>query len=46
MFEWFDRTGYDADIAALRSDFPEVGWHRYRDWARGFDWSVLDKAAG
>lgn len=44
MYEWFDRTGYDADIAALRRDFPEVGWHRYRDWARGFDWSVLDKA--
>jgi len=44
MYEWFDRTGYDADIAALRHDFPEVGWHRYRDWARGFDWSVLDKA--
>ncbi|MBY5462348.1 NmrA/HSCARG family protein [Rhizobium leguminosarum] len=46
MFEWFDRTGYDADIAALRRDFPDVGWHSYADWARGFDWSVLDKAAG
>ncbi|RUL98068.1 NmrA/HSCARG family protein [Rhizobium chutanense] len=46
MFEWFDRTGYDADIAALRRDFPEVGWHRYADWAKGFDWSVLDNAAG
>ena len=46
MFEWFDRTGYDAGIAALRRDFPEVGWHSYADWARGFDWSVLDKAAG
>ncbi|MBX4957239.1 NmrA/HSCARG family protein [Rhizobium lentis] len=46
MFEWFDRTGYDADIAALRRDFPEVGWHRYRDWARGFDWSVLHRATG
>ncbi|MCH4546075.1 NmrA/HSCARG family protein [Rhizobium changzhiense] len=46
MFEWFDRTGYDADIAALRRDFPEVGWHRYAGWAKGFDWSVVDKAAG
>ena len=46
MFEWFDRTGYDADISALRRDFPEVGWHRYADWAKGFDWSVVDKAAG
>ncbi|MBA5804237.1 NmrA/HSCARG family protein [Rhizobium changzhiense] len=46
MFEWFDRTGYDADLSALRRDFPEVGWHRYADWAKGFNWSVLDKTAG
>ncbi|KZS52496.1 NmrA/HSCARG family protein [Rhizobium anhuiense] len=46
MFEWFDRTGYDAGIAALRRDFPEVGWHSYADWARGFDWSVLGRAGG
>ncbi|MBB4193373.1 uncharacterized protein YbjT (DUF2867 family) [Rhizobium aethiopicum] len=46
MYEWFDRTGYDADIASLRGDFPDVGWHRYADWARGFDWSVLNKAGG
>jgi uncharacterized protein YbjT (DUF2867 family) len=44
MFEWFDRTGYSADIAALRRDFPDVAWHSYADWAKGFDWSVLDKA--
>jgi uncharacterized protein YbjT (DUF2867 family) len=43
MFEWFDRVGYDADIAALRRDFPEVGWHGFADWARKFDWSVLDR---
>ncbi|PDT13975.1 nucleoside-diphosphate sugar epimerase [Rhizobium sp. J15] len=45
MFEWFDHTGYDVDIAALRRDFPDVGWHSYADWARGFDWSVLGKAS-
>jgi uncharacterized protein YbjT (DUF2867 family) len=45
MFEWFDRTGYSADIAALRRDFPEVGWHSFADWARGFDWSVVDRAS-
>jgi uncharacterized protein YbjT (DUF2867 family) len=44
MFEWFDRTGYSADIAALRRDFPEVGWHGFADWARDFDWGVLDRA--
>lgn len=42
MLEWFDRVGYDADIAALLRDFPEVRWHSFADWARKFDWSVLD----
>lgn len=41
MFEWFDRVGYDADIAVLRRDFPEVRWHSFADWADEFDWSVL-----
>ena len=41
MFEWFARVGYDADIAALRRDFSSVRWHSFADWARGFDWSVL-----
>jgi uncharacterized protein YbjT (DUF2867 family) len=40
MFEWFDRVGADADIAALRRDFSEVRWHSFADWAREFDWSV------
>jgi uncharacterized protein YbjT (DUF2867 family) len=42
MLEWFDRVGYDADIAALLRDFPEVRWHSFADWARKFDWSVLE----
>ena len=42
MFEWFDTTGYSADIAALRRDFPEVAWHDLAGWAAGQDWSVLD----
>ena len=45
MFEWFDRAGYDADIAALRRDFPEVHWHSFADWAREFDWSVLERTS-
>ncbi|PKA40327.1 NmrA/HSCARG family protein [Rhizobium sullae] len=43
MFEWFDKAGYDANIAALRKDFPEVRWHGFADWAREFDWSVLER---
>ena len=45
MFEWFDRVGYDADIAALRRDFSEVRWHSFADWAREFDWDVLERTS-
>src|SRR3989440_7472756 len=44
MFEWFDRTGYAADIKSLRSDFPEVAWHTFAEWASEQDWSVLDQS--
>lgn len=42
MFEWFERTGYSADIKAFRLDFPEVAWQSLEDWAGEQDWSVLD----
>ena len=45
MFEWFDRVGYDVDVAALRRNFPEVRWHSFADWAKAFDWSVLGQPA-
>ena len=41
MYEWFDRVGYEADIAGLRREYPGVGWHTFADWARRQDWSVL-----
>ncbi|MER8483471.1 NmrA/HSCARG family protein [Mesorhizobium sp. M1322] len=44
MFEWFDRVGYDVDIAALHRDFHEVRWHSFADWAREFDWRALERA--
>ena len=33
MYEWFIETGYSADIDHLRNAYPEVGWHRFDDWA-------------
>lgn len=45
MFEWFDRVGYDVDIATLHREFPEVGWHSFADWAREFDWSTLGRTS-
>jgi len=44
MFEWFDSTGYAADIKSLRRHFPEVMWHTFEEWARKQDWSVLDQS--
>ncbi len=41
MFEWLDRMGYRADIAALRRDYPEVGWHSYEEWVMAQNWKVL-----
>ena len=33
MYEWFIETGYSVDIDGLRTVYPEVGWHRFADWA-------------
>ena len=41
MFEWFDRVGFSVDIAALRRNYPEMGWHTVEDWAKAQDWRVL-----
>lgn len=41
MFEWLDKKGYGANIAALRRDYPEVGWRSFEDWARAQDWKKL-----
>jgi len=45
MFEWFDRVGYDADVVGLRWLYPEIGWQRFRNWAREQDWSSVATAA-
>jgi uncharacterized protein YbjT (DUF2867 family) len=45
MFEWFDRVGYSADVARLRREYPEVGWHTFEQWAKEQSWGVLKQAA-
>jgi len=39
MFEWFERAGYTADIEGLRREYPQVKWHRLREWAAQIDWN-------
>ncbi len=41
MLEWLERAGYTADIEGLRREYPQVGWHRFRDWAAQQDWARL-----
>jgi uncharacterized protein YbjT (DUF2867 family) len=41
MYEWFEKVGYDVDLAALRRDYPEVGWHDYEAWAKTQDWKGI-----
>jgi uncharacterized protein YbjT (DUF2867 family) len=39
MFSWLERNGGDADVVALRREYPEVNWHTLDGWARRQDWS-------
>ena len=41
MFEYFSTVGMRVDIAALRREYPEVGWTRYADWVAKQDWASL-----
>lgn len=34
MFEWFDATGYRANLDRLREEFPSVRWHSFAEWAK------------
>lgn len=39
MFRYFATVGMQVDIAALRREYPEVGWHTLHDWATGRPWN-------
>jgi uncharacterized protein YbjT (DUF2867 family) len=39
LFEWLARVGHHVDIPGLRRRLPQVGWHRFDDWAAAQDWS-------
>ncbi|MFO0577822.1 MAG: NmrA/HSCARG family protein [Polyangia bacterium] len=41
MYDWFNRVGYSVDTAALRRDYPEVGWHTFEGWAKKQDLAAL-----
>lgn len=33
LFGWLERDPSPVDIGALHGRFPEIGWHRFDDWA-------------
>jgi uncharacterized protein YbjT (DUF2867 family) len=41
MYEWFERVGYTIDLASLKREFPDVGWHSFEAWARKQDWKAI-----
>ncbi len=40
MFRYFGTVGLDVDIAGLRRDYPEVGWHSLQDWVATQTWNL------
>ena len=38
LFDWLEHVGTGVDIAALRSAYPEIGWHSFEDWAATQEW--------
>ncbi|MFT3837430.1 MAG: NmrA/HSCARG family protein [Myxococcaceae bacterium] len=44
MFSFFDQKGFDADVAGLRTRFPEVKWQRLEDWLYAEGWDKRAKA--
>jgi uncharacterized protein YbjT (DUF2867 family) len=38
MFDWFNRAGFQADIAGLRQRFPEVHLRTLEEWLRDEGW--------
>jgi uncharacterized protein YbjT (DUF2867 family) len=43
MLEWFNRVGWDVDIAALEKRYG-IGVAKLDDWARKIDWAVTRAA--
>ncbi|MCY1016990.1 NmrA/HSCARG family protein [Pyxidicoccus sp. MSG2] len=38
---WMARTGFSADVAGLRREFPEVGWRSFESWVRAHRAALL-----
>jgi uncharacterized protein YbjT (DUF2867 family) len=43
MYDWFEETGFSADIKHLRSKYSNINWTTFDDWAANQDWATLLK---
>jgi len=39
MFKWFNESGFQADIPALRRDYPEIAWTSLEEWLTREGWA-------
>lgn len=44
MFTWFNDVGFAADVAGVRSKYPEVKWKGLEDWLLAEGWDKRAKA--
>jgi uncharacterized protein YbjT (DUF2867 family) len=44
MYQWAKEIGYDVNIEKLHSDFPKIGWTRFKDWVKERDWKALNQS--
>ena len=40
MYEWLEKTGYNTPIEDLRSEFGDIDWTSFKDWAQKQDWTA------
>ena len=38
MFRWFNESGFEADIAALRRNYPQIRLRKLEEWLRDEGW--------
>lgn len=43
MYDWFNKVGYSVNIDALMSEFGEIEWQSFSQWAARQDWSILEE---
>ncbi|MHA2008532.1 MAG: NmrA/HSCARG family protein [Promethearchaeota archaeon] len=39
-FKWLNDVGYKVNIPELHDRYPEIGWHKFEEWARKQYWSI------